>query len=91
MGIVIGLPNLQRCDSVLVIVDRLTKMRHLISCITRITAEELGDLFVEYILRLHGLLNTIVFDCGSILASKFWIQICKRLGIDPHLSTAFHL
>jgi hypothetical protein len=65
-------------------------MRHLIPCTTKITAEELGDLFIESVWGLHGLPNTIISNRGGVLASKFWTQVCKRLGRDPRLSTAFH-
>ena len=87
---VTGLPESNGYNAVLVVIDRLTKMRHLIACREQLTATDLANLFIENIWRLHGLPNTIISDRGSVFASEFWKQVCKRLGIDPRLSTAFH-
>ena len=87
---VTGLPEADGKDAVLVVVCRLTKMRHLIPCSERTSAKDLADLFVANVWRLHGLPETIVSDRGSTFASEFWSQLCSRLGIQPRLSTAFH-
>jgi transposase InsO family protein len=87
---VVGLPSSVGYDSVLVVVDRLTKMQHLILCTTKITAEEFGELFIDNIWRLHGLPDTVISHRGNVFGAKFWTKVCKRLGIDPCLSMAFH-
>lgn len=87
---VTGLPNSNGKNSILVVIDRLTKARHLIPCNEDTSARDLADLFVQNVWRLHGLPDTITSDRGSLFASEFWTQVCKRLGIQPRLSTAFH-
>ena len=72
------------------VVDRLTKLRHLIPFTTTITAEGLVDLFCDRIFRYHGLPETIVSIRGPEFASRFWRHLCSCLKIDPRLSTAFH-
>jgi len=72
------------------VVDRLTKQRHLIPCTTTITAEGLVDLICDRIFHYHGLSETIVSDRGPQFASRFWRHLCSCLKIDSHLSTAFH-
>jgi hypothetical protein len=62
MAFVNGLPWLYGFDGIWVVVDRLTKERHLIPCRTNIDAAGLADLFIEQIFRLHGLPLTIVSD-----------------------------
>ena len=90
MDFVTGLPWSKGNDAVCVVVDRFTKMRHLIPCRNTIDAPTLADLFLENIWKLHGLLTTVISDCGSQFAAEFWRTICKRLNIDRRLSTAFH-
>jgi hypothetical protein len=54
-----------------VVVDRLTKARHLVPCHSTVDAKELADLFVQHIFRLRGLPLTIVLDRGPQFAAEF--------------------
>jgi transposase InsO family protein len=92
MDFVTGLPKStdKEYDTIWVVVDRLTKARHLVPCHSTVDAKELANLFVQHIFRLHGLPLTIVSDRGPQFAAEFWERICDRLGIDRRLSTAFH-
>jgi transposase InsO family protein len=87
---VTGLPISDGYDAIWVVIDWLTKMRHLIPCSTTVDAKELANLFVMNIFRLHGLPNSILSDRGPQFASRFWKYLCNSLYIKPHLSTAFH-
>jgi hypothetical protein len=51
-------------NSILVVVDRLTKMAHFIPCSKLIMAEETTQLILDGIVRLHGLPEEIVSDRG---------------------------
>jgi hypothetical protein len=73
----------------LVVVDRLTKMRHLIP-VADTTAGTLGNTFVANVYRLHGTPLTIVSDRGTQFVSDFWKELSRLLGITLHASTAFH-
>jgi hypothetical protein len=77
-------------DSILVFVDRMTKMSHFIPCLKTTSAPEFAHLFVSYIVKLHGLPDSIVSDRGSIFTSHFWSMLATILKIDPRKSTAFH-
>ena len=55
MDFVTGLPASQGYDAIWVVVDRLTKARHLVPCCSSIDAAGLVDLFIQHIFRLHGL------------------------------------
>jgi len=87
---VTGLPRSNGYDAICVVVDHLTKQRHLVLCTTTITAEELGVLFYDRVFRYHSLPDTIVSDRGPQFASRFWKHLCSCLKIDARLSTAFH-
>jgi hypothetical protein len=64
MDFVTGLPDCEGFDAILVVVDRLTKMRHFSACRTDCSAEDLADLFLRHIFRLHGLPEVMVSDRG---------------------------
>jgi hypothetical protein len=77
-------------DAILVIVDRLTKMVHLVPCKTTVTAPEVATLFINNVFRLHGLPSDIVSDRDPKFTSKFWESLMDQLGITLKRSTAFH-
>jgi len=74
---------------VLVVVDRLTKMRHFIP-VPDTTAEGLADAFVSDVYRLHGAPQFIVSDRGTQFVSAFWKELSRRMGTTLKASTAFH-
>jgi transposase InsO family protein len=90
MDFVTGLPPVDGCNALWVIVDRLTKMAHFVPCSDTMKPRQLADSFILHIVQTHGLPNSIVSDQGSLFTSKFWIHIMRALGITRNLSTAFH-
>ena len=90
MDFVTGLPDVNGLDAIWVVTDRLTKMRHFVACNESVSAEDLADMFVAHVWKLHGLPDDIFSDRGPQFASRFWRQLCLRLKITPKLSTAFH-
>ncbi|TIC91053.1 Transposon Tf2-6 polyprotein [Colletotrichum higginsianum] len=77
-------------DSILVIVDRLTKYAYFIPYLESSTAEGLAYTFLKYIISNHGLPKEIVSDRDKLFTSKFWKSLISQLGADHKLSTAFH-
>ncbi len=71
MDFITDLPTVKAKNSILVVVDRLTKMAHFIPCSKSITAEETAQSILDGIVRLHGLLEEIVSNKGPQFASKF--------------------
>ena len=74
---------------ILVVVDRLTKMRHFIPCVS-LDAEELTNRFIAAVYSLHGLPENIVSDRGSQFVSTLWRTISKRLNVILKPSSACH-
>ena len=58
------LPLAQRYDSILVVVDQLTKMVHFILTIEKTSAKGLARLFRDNMWKLHGLPKSIISDRG---------------------------
>ncbi len=78
---------------ILMIVDRLTKMRHYISCTTKnedTTVEETVRLLINHVWKLHKLPDTIISDRESQFVSLLWKSVCEALKINTKLPTAFH-
>ena len=77
-------------DSILVIIDRLTKMVYYEPVKVTIDAPGLAEVILDVVVRHHDLPDSIVSDRGSLFTSKFWSSLCYFLGIKQRLSTAFH-
>jgi hypothetical protein len=90
MDFITHLPLSNGYDAIMVVVDRLTKMRHFIPCNGTCDAEEAARLYTLHVWKLHGLPRSIVSDRGPQFVSEFWRHLTRRLGIQSLLSTAFH-
>ncbi len=77
-------------DSILVIIDRLTKMVYYIPIKVMINAPGLAEVIINVVVHHHGVPESIVTDQGSLFISKFWSLLCYFLRIKRKLSTAFH-
>ena len=76
MDFVTGLPistdwKRESYDSILVIVDRLTKMVHYKSVKITINTSGLAKVIIDVVIRHHGLPDSIITDWGSLFTSKF--------------------
>ena len=91
MDFITDLPPVDNFDSILVIVDQgLTKGIILIPCAKTITAEETAELLLCNLYKRFGLPDKIISDRGPQFASKAFVELMKRLGINSALSTAYH-
>ena len=68
-------------DTVLVIVNRLSKMAHYIPTTIEYNLETLAKLFFNNIFHLKGLPNSIVTNYSTQFTSKFSKFLCKLFGI----------
>ena len=85
------LPLSQGYDSILTITDQgCTKMTHFIPCNESITAEETAQTFLEAIVRRYGLPSKIISDRDPRFTSKFVQELCRTLGIQQNISSAYH-
>jgi len=80
----------QGYDSILVVVDRLTKMAYFILTTEKTTAGGLAQLFRDNVWKLHGLPESIISDRGLQFVTGVMRELNAMLGIDSKLSTAFH-
>ena len=90
---VVDLPPCKRdgktFHNILVVVDRLTKMRHFIPT-TSLDTAELVECFIKNIYKLHGAPDSLISDHGSAFVSEFWRRLNTRISITLKPSSAFH-
>ena len=77
-------------DSILVIINRLTKTIYYKSVKITINTPGLAEVIIKTVVQYHGLLDSIVSDYGSVFTSKFLFSLCYFLEIKQKLSTAFY-
>jgi len=90
MDFITALPPSNGKDALWEIIDRLTKMGHLVACQGTMNPEDLADQLLKQIVRPHGLPSSIISDRGALFTSDFWKRVTGALGISRNLSTAFH-
>src|SRR5579883_2484423 len=91
MDFVNGLPRTKNGnDSIWVIVDRLTKVAHFIPVRICYSGDKLAQLYIDNIVKLHGVPSRIVSDRGTQFTSKFWKSLHKAMGTKLDFSSAYH-
>ena len=72
------------------IVDKLTKSAHFISEKSTCTASKWTQLYMIEIVRLHGVLVSIVYDRDAYFTSKFWKGLQAAMGTRLDFSITVH-
>jgi hypothetical protein len=91
MDFVVGLPRTTAgYDAIWVVVDRLTKSAHFLPIRVKYTPERLAEVYLQEIVRLHGIPKSIVSDRDPRFTSRFWKRLQESLGTKLNFSTAFH-
>ena len=88
---IVGLPKTRRVHTaILVVVDRLTKMTRIGACKDTSTAEDLAQLFVDMVWKIHRMPLYITTDRGPEFTNKFVAHVLAMLGTEHCKSTAYH-
>jgi hypothetical protein len=85
---IVDLPRSRGFDSIMVCVDRLSKMVRLIPCNKTISSEAAAKKFRDHVWKDFGLPSRIISDRGSTFVSNFTRALNALLGITENFSTA---
>ncbi|CAA7401507.1 unnamed protein product [Spirodela intermedia] len=83
MDFVLGLLcTARRHDSIMVVVNRFSKMAHFVPCLKTSNTSKVPSLYFREILRLHGLPKSIVSDHDVRFTNHFWRTLWSLLGLS---------
>lgn len=75
-------------DAALTVVDTFSNYTHIIPTTRAATAEEAATLFVEEVVRLHGVPKALISDRDSRFTSALWQDLWRQLGTTLRMTTA---
>ena len=82
-----GLPFSHGKETILVVVDILSKSTHFLTLTHPFTAKSVVEKFVEGIIKLHGLPKSIISDCDPIFISRFWQEFFQMSAPSYNLAS----
>jgi len=91
MDFIEKLPSSSSFDTILVIVDHLSKQAIFISTHDTITSVELAHLFVIHVFSKHGVSSHVTSNCGSEFVSHFFRSLGTALDMRLHFTSGYHL
>ena len=77
-------------DAILVVVDKLTKMVHIIPTVTTCTAVTVAELYRDHVFKLHGIPVKVVSVRDLRFTTAFIKELCAPVGARQAMSTPYH-
>src|SRR5437868_6543481 len=91
LDLITGLPRTRSGkDALLVMVDKYSKLMYCVAVTSTITAPEVAKIFMNEVVRHHGMQSSIISDRDSKFTSSFWKTLFEMMGTRLALSTAYH-
>jgi hypothetical protein len=91
MDFITKLPRIaKQHDSIMVLVDKLTKTTHFIPVKETHKEANIADIYMREIDRMHGVPKTFVSDRDPKFTSNFWKGIFKGFGTNLNFITTCH-
>ena len=91
MDFIKKLPSSSGFDTILVIVDWLTKQSIFIPTVDTINVQLLAKLFVLHVFSKHGVPSQVTSDRGMEFVSSFFRTLGKALDMKLHFTSGYHL
>lgn len=80
----------KRYDFIWIIVDKLTKFAYFLPVRVNYSLDKLAKLYIDEIVKLHGIPVSIVLDRDSRFTSRFWKCLEEAMRTKLRFSMAFH-
>ena len=77
-------------DSIMVMVDKLSKESHFIPVKDTYQAINIADIFMKEIFRLHGVPKVLISDRDAKFIGNFWKDLFKGLSMQLNFSATYH-
>eukprot|EP00253_Pinus_taeda_P010670 PITA_10670 len=91
MDFITGLPKTKRNnDSIMVVVEKLSKSAHFIPVQSTYKATQIAHIFMQNVFKLHELPKTIISNHYVKFTSAFWRTLFAELGTQLNFSTAYY-
>lgn len=90
LDFIVGLPAYHGNTTILVVVDRFSKGIHLGMLPASHTAHMVASLFIDMVVKIHGVPRNLVFDRDPLFISKFWQELFKASGTHLRMNSAYH-
>jgi hypothetical protein len=90
MDFIEGLPKLEGYNCIIVVVDKFSKYAHFIPLNHPFTSQQVAQVILDVVVRLHGMPKSIISDRDKIFTSGFWIELFKLSNTTLLTSTSYH-
>jgi hypothetical protein len=90
MDFIEGLPKSKQFDTIMVIIDKLSKYAHFIPLAHPYTAAFVARLFRDNVYKLHGMPQCIISDRDRIFTSTVWQELFKLADTTLNMSSSYH-
>ena len=77
-------------DSIMVIVDKLTKYTIMVPFKESYKANQLAFVLLDRLIRDHGIPTSITSDRDKLFTSNYWKTLIAAIGTKLWMSTAYH-
>ena len=91
MDFITGFPKTKmHNDSIMVVIDKLTKSAHFILVKSTYKSINIVEIFMKEMFRLHGIPKMVILDRDVKFTSMFWKELLVRLNTNLNFSTSYH-
>lgn len=87
---IMSLPMSGGKTTILVVVIRLSKNAHFAPLSILFLSRSVAQVFIESLVRLHGLLKVLISDHDLVFLGHFWRTLFKAYGMKLYCLTVYH-
>ena len=91
LDFITGFPkNHKHNDSIMVVINKLSKSAHFIPVKSTFKAINIAEIFMKESFRLHGIPKMVISDRDVKFTSTFWKELFAGLNTNLNFSTSYH-
>ncbi|KAL4324042.1 hypothetical protein GQ457_11G007640 [Hibiscus cannabinus] len=90
LDFIVGLPKSNGKETILVVVDRLTKYAHFFPLPRKFDSKAVAKVLMQGVVKLHGIPKSLVSDRDRVFTSEVWTEMARLQGTELCMSSAYH-